>query len=161
MADLVLVHAHEGAYPQHYLEAHAVKFIAHCLWIREPAGMEIPFAVVFLPGVVYHDDAGGEAVLKDSAGVIEYSFLVLVVHKFYPGVVLGNPVEFCRREFSGGGEMCRRSGFECIREAVSGFFHRDVPFSDDNCFVRDAEAERGVTPDISAIRGKKKRGHLI
>ena len=104
-ADKVLVHAHERANPQHELETHCVEFVAHGFGVGETSGMEYPFAIVFLPGVVNHDYPRRKSVVQNSLGISKDPFLILVVHEFDPGVVLGHFKKLLRRHLPIRGEV--------------------------------------------------------
>ena len=86
---LGLVRADKRADPKHHFETHAVQFFHHLFGIRKPARVKIPQAVIFLPGVINHQDAGRETIGDDSAGVFEDILLVLIIIQFDPGVILG------------------------------------------------------------------------
>ena len=83
-----LIRADKGADPKHHLEPHAMQFVHHLLRIREPARMEVPHAVVFLPRVVNHQHTGRKAIIEDAAGVSKNIGLILVVGQLDPSVVL-------------------------------------------------------------------------
>ena len=125
-ANLVLVHAHEGTYPEHDLEAHPVQLVTHCLRVREPCRMEVPLTVILLPGIVNHDDAGGKAVCQDAPGIFQNTFLVLVVHELYPCVVLRTAVELFRRQFAVCREVGGRCGTVCIGKGFPSLDHLDA-----------------------------------
>ena len=122
--------------------------------------MEVPFAVVFLPGVVDHYDSRGQAVGKDAAGVIEHALLVLVVHQLDPGIVLRLAVEFFGRKLPGGGKMCGGSGPVGIGQIVARLDHLNVPFYQERLALH-AERKRLLAPHVAAVRQQQQRGYLI
>ena len=105
VAILWTVGRNKGTDPQHHLKAHLMQTFHHAFRVWEAVRFKLEVPVMPLPVIVYHDDAGREAVFHDVFSVCQYVFLVLVVHQFNPSVVLGHGEKQAIGQLSAGWEV--------------------------------------------------------
>ena len=74
--------------PQHHLEALPMQAVNHGARVGKAFAFEIEIAIITLPIIVDHQDAGGQIIVEQVAGIGQNVVLVLVVHQLYPRVVL-------------------------------------------------------------------------
>ena len=62
--------------------------IDHDTRVGKAFAFEIEIAIITLPIIVDHQDAGGQTIVEQVASIGQNVVLILVVHQLYPRVVL-------------------------------------------------------------------------
>ena len=151
---------HKRTYPQHDAETEVMKFVHHGFRVGETLCLEVEIAVVALPVVVNHQDSGGEAVVDDGVCIAQDVLLILVVHQFYPCVVLGHGEEQrigqqprSRKILGLCGKVClsERAARTDGGEGIGGVY----------LAVLGGKNKRTIRPHIRTIGRQKERYELI
>ena len=127
--------------------------VGHCFWGGKLFGAEIKIAVVVLPIVVDHKYADGESMLYYVVGIFFYIRLVLVVHQFYPRVVLWHRKKHILRDFSGRIKIHFRRAEIRVLQSFVGYYRLDLlKFAFDcNNPAFNGKFKRLVAPNIPSF----------
>jgi len=125
----------------------------HAPGIGEFFTIKFPGTIAVLPVVINHKYACRETVFKDILSIFEDVLFILIILKFYPGVVLW----ICEQErigsLSGRREECFTAIQERILKSFPGFSRNNFSSHGLNSyfFRRERYFQWFFTPDVSAF----------
>ena len=154
------IHRYERTRPKQYLVAHRVQFGNHALGVAKASAVELPDAVIGLPRIVNHEDAGRNAVIQHRPGVCEDAFFVLIVSQFDPGVQLRRRKILHHGQFTGRRKPLLRGMAECVgkrppRRFIK--FDRARVGDDRDLAVDDLDLDGACAPDDPSLVGNEQR----
>ena len=137
--------------------------IDHGTRVGKAFAFEIEIAIITLPIIVNHQDAGGQTIGEQVASIGQNVVLILVVHQLYPRVVLRMREKQGVGQCPFGREMLLH---ECPISVAQGCAllldaHLFVARIDVNALPIDREFEWAIAPDGAPTIGNEHARHLV